>query len=106
MIYCPNCGVANREGSKFCNECGQALGLAPGIRCPMCSVMNPEENVLCSSCGARLVPLAAPEEAEEEEEPAPVRGLSLPIKPAVEEEEIEAEIPDWLRELREAAPVE
>ncbi|MGA9347505.1 MAG: zinc-ribbon domain-containing protein [Anaerolineae bacterium] len=27
MIYCPNCGTANRDGSKFCNECG--TGLAP-----------------------------------------------------------------------------
>lgn len=25
MIYCPECGTANRDGSKFCNECGNRL---------------------------------------------------------------------------------
>jgi hypothetical protein len=25
MIYCLNCGTGNRDGSKFCNECGTAL---------------------------------------------------------------------------------
>lgn len=26
MIYCPTCGTSNRDGSKFCNECGACLG--------------------------------------------------------------------------------
>lgn len=25
MLYCERCGLANREGSRFCNGCGQAL---------------------------------------------------------------------------------
>jgi hypothetical protein len=25
MIYCPNCGTSNRDGSRFCNECGTPL---------------------------------------------------------------------------------
>jgi hypothetical protein len=29
MIYCPKCGTANRDGSKFCNECGGRLPEAP-----------------------------------------------------------------------------
>jgi hypothetical protein len=31
MITCPECGRANKEGSKFCIQCGRALaGLVPG----------------------------------------------------------------------------
>lgn len=25
MIICPNCGEINKEGSKFCNECGSKI---------------------------------------------------------------------------------
>ncbi len=25
MVYCENCGLANREGSNYCNACGQSL---------------------------------------------------------------------------------
>lgn len=32
MIYCERCGVANRDGSRFCNECG--LRLASGEDAP------------------------------------------------------------------------
>jgi hypothetical protein len=28
MIYCPNCGTSNRDGSNFCNECGTRLSPA------------------------------------------------------------------------------
>ena len=31
MIYCGNCGLGNRDGSRFCNECGQRL---PGFAVP------------------------------------------------------------------------
>jgi membrane protease subunit (stomatin/prohibitin family) len=38
-IACPKCGTANPEGSKFCSNCGTALG--------------PKQ---CSNCGAELAP--------------------------------------------------
>ena len=64
MIYCPNCGTANRDGSRFCNECGRKLQSKTGIICPMCSRVNPGGNVYCDNCHARLVPLTAgPSEA-------------------------------------------
>jgi len=25
MVYCPNCGTANDEGTKFCKNCGRSL---------------------------------------------------------------------------------
>ena len=32
-MECANCGFENREGTRFCVECGTALAL----RCPTCS---------------------------------------------------------------------
>lgn len=110
MNYCPNCGTANRDGSRFCNECGHKLPSKTGIVCPMCSHINPAANVYCDKCQARLVPAApgavpAPPAAGA----APIKkGLSLPTKPADESEpEPEPEheeTPDWLMRLRAAAP--
>ncbi|MBO9371341.1 MAG: zinc ribbon domain-containing protein, partial [Chloroflexi bacterium] len=55
MIYCPKCGTANRQGSKFCNECGGPLPTT-GLRCPMCGAMNPTGNLFCDRCHTRLIP--------------------------------------------------
>jgi len=84
MIYCPNCGTANRDGSRFCNDCGADLSTAQGRRCPMCSTVNPIESTACSECGARLVPQTAP----------------------LTEAEQEAETPDWLQQLRASSAEE
>lgn len=70
MIWCPQCGTANREGSKFCNNCGTRLEPESGLKCPMCGRVNPLELETCPNCGARLKPLAAtPQAAEETGEP-------------------------------------
>ncbi len=117
MIYCPNCGTANRDGSSFCNQCGQRLGGGSRATCPFCSAENSIENIFCDACGAKLAPLVTPG-AEEREKPG-LKGLSLPTKPTGEEQELpetEAvaapsqaplgpegepeEIPDWLARLR------
>ena len=107
MIYCPNCGTANRDGSKFCNECGARLATpATGIACPECGTFNPVTRLFCQKCGARLVTVA-PEPEPEEPEGAPVTGFSLPSRllgePSEEGEEgpaaggqAEALIPEWL----------
>ncbi len=85
MIYCPSCGTANRDGSRFCNECGTKLPTTTSSLCPMCGTANPPHSLFCEKCGARLVASFA-EELEEPEAPAssvPLRkGLSLPTKPA------------------------
>ncbi len=92
MIYCPKCGTANRQGSKFCNECGSPLP-ATGLRCPMCGAINPTGNLYCDRCGARLIPAEKmPPEEEKPERPSPLKGISLPSVPLTEE--------DWLSELR------
>ncbi|MDH7490220.1 MAG: zinc ribbon domain-containing protein [Anaerolineae bacterium] len=114
MIYCPNCGTANRDGSSFCNQCGQRLGGGSKATCPFCGAENPIENIFCDACGAKLAPLVTPG-VEEKEKPT-LKGLSLPTKPAGDEEGVpdseaavpqepsapegEEEIPDWLARLR------
>ena len=121
MLYCPSCGTANRDGSRFCNSCGHKLPSKTGIMCPMCGHMNPADNVYCDNCKARLVPAApgappvAPPSDAAAASTAPIKkGLSLPTKPSEEatpspsepqpiEPEAEPE-PDWLVRLRAAAP--
>jgi hypothetical protein len=112
MIYCPKCGTANRDGSKFCNECGEKLGTQTQLKCPECGALNSVQNVFCTECGARLpsAPVAAPGA-----EAAPkIKGLSLPTKPSLSEEEpppampsaAPEDLPAWLQELSTTPPGE
>ena len=119
MVYCAHCGTQNRDGSKFCNNCGARLSPESGLRCPMCSTPNPVESVFCVNCGARLVPLTAASMPESKPPAPPIKGLSLPAKPDIPSELIEAteepaqpavpeaaaplapnELPDWIARLR------
>ena len=47
---CPHCGYHNKDGAKFCNECGNQLPLA----CRACSTENPPQSKFCNECGAAL----------------------------------------------------
>jgi hypothetical protein len=110
MIYCPKCGTANREGSRFCNDCGHKLGTHTRIKCPHCGSMNSVQNVFCDDCGGRLLP--TPDAPAGEPGPA-IKGLSLPTKAAAPEEapdggqvpdegeaaEPGGDVPAWLRAL-------
>src|SRR5262249_53372281 len=51
-MRCPSCGCENRQGAKFCNECGAPLAL----RCTACGIENPGGAKFCSECGTALVP--------------------------------------------------
>lgn len=82
MIQCTHCGTKNRDGSKFCGDCGARLVQQSGLICPMCSTPNTVENVFCSKCGARLVPLTVAPPSEKTPPPTPIKGLSLPSKPS------------------------
>lgn len=82
MIQCTHCGTKNRDGSKFCSDCGARLVQQSGLICPMCSTPNTVENVFCSKCGARLVPLTVAPVSDKTPPPTPIKGLSLPSKPS------------------------
>jgi hypothetical protein len=56
-MQCSFCGSDNRDGRKFCAECGATLVLA----CVACGVSNQPGERFCGECGR---PLAKPEKPE------------------------------------------
>ncbi|HEY7629144.1 MAG TPA: adenylate/guanylate cyclase domain-containing protein [Thermoleophilaceae bacterium] len=56
-MLCPSCQADNREGARFCRECGSALAL----RCATCGATHLEGQRFCDECGAALTPAAATE---------------------------------------------
>src|SRR5512147_1725007 len=118
MIYCPSCGTANRDGSRFCNECGTKLPTVTSSLCPTCGTLNPPHSLFCEKCGTRLI-ASLIEEPEEPETPAPSalvpKGLSLPTKspaeappaavtqsPAEPAQPVEEDLPDWMQVVQSA----
>ena len=57
-MRCAGCGEENRDGRKFCGECGAPLA-AP---CPACGTPNQPHEKFCGECGAPLgrTPSSAP----------------------------------------------
>src|SRR4051794_33336625 len=49
-MTCAACGAANREGRRFCAECGSALAAS----CPACGAANELGERFCGDCGTRL----------------------------------------------------
>ncbi|MFO7572803.1 MAG: adenylate/guanylate cyclase domain-containing protein [Gaiellaceae bacterium] len=54
-MTCPSCGHENREGRKFCSECGTPLAAG----CPSCGAANEPGEKFCGECGTPLAPGAA-----------------------------------------------
>jgi uncharacterized membrane protein YvbJ len=46
-MTCPTCGAENREGRKFCAECGTSLA----VSCPSCGTGNEPGERFCGECG-------------------------------------------------------
>jgi class 3 adenylate cyclase/tetratricopeptide (TPR) repeat protein len=55
-MKCPRCQRENREGRRFCAECGASLALP----CPSCGFSNEPGENFCGGCGARLGAPATP----------------------------------------------
>jgi class 3 adenylate cyclase len=49
-MQCPHCQFDNREGVRFCEECGAKLEQV----CPACGTAVPPGRKFCGECGARL----------------------------------------------------
>ena len=49
-MQCPKCQADNKEGAKFCGECGAKLSLI----CPQCNSENDPGNKFCNECGQNL----------------------------------------------------
>jgi class 3 adenylate cyclase len=56
-MKCPKCQFDNREGAKFCIECGTKLEFI----CSRCSHSNPPDSKFCEECGSNLT---KPKEAD------------------------------------------
>ncbi|MFH1242556.1 MAG: adenylate/guanylate cyclase domain-containing protein [Pseudomonadota bacterium] len=63
-MKCPECQFENREGAKFCLECGEKLELD----CPKCGKTFPISAKFCDECGQRLGEVAGAEKAVPEAE--------------------------------------
>lgn len=50
-MKCPKCQFENREGAKFCKECGVKLELT----CPKCGTQFTPSSKFCDECGYELV---------------------------------------------------
>jgi hypothetical protein len=49
-MRCTKCGIENREGRRFCAQCGQPLKLG----CSACGAHNEPGERFCGDCGAAL----------------------------------------------------
>ncbi len=66
-MKCPECQFDNREGVKFCEECGAKFEL----ECPACKANIPLGRKFCGECGYNIVPAREiSEEKPEAEGPA------------------------------------
>jgi len=74
-MKCPECLSDNREGAKFCNECGYKLELA----CPKCKNLTRPESKFCDECGHDLSkPFVPKESLESSQQPNMLTDTSGP----------------------------
>src|SRR3954469_10996371 len=66
-MQCSRCQAENREGRRFCGECGAALALV----CPACGFWNDGGEKFCGGCGAPLAAAPAPSSQPGPPRPAP-----------------------------------
>jgi class 3 adenylate cyclase len=50
LMLCPRCHAENREGRRFCGECGTSLA----YQCPSCGFLNEGSERFCGGCGGSL----------------------------------------------------
>jgi hypothetical protein len=62
-MRCAKCGADNREGRKFCTQCGSPLA----AKCPRCDAAIEPAEKFCGDCGVALgaSPAAAPRKPDE-----------------------------------------
>jgi class 3 adenylate cyclase len=49
-MRCTKCGADNREGRKFCAQCGAAMA----VKCARCGASNEPGEKFCGECGAAV----------------------------------------------------
>src|SRR5215471_11129770 len=56
-MKCPRCQAENREGARFCRECGALFGAV----CSSCGAKVQAESKFCDGCGTPLAAAPRPE---------------------------------------------
>jgi class 3 adenylate cyclase/predicted ATPase len=75
-MQCPQCHAENREGRRFCAECGVPLAIA----CPDCGFTNDPEEKFCGGCGKPLATTtASPKEPAQRRETPDVERRQLTV---------------------------
>jgi hypothetical protein len=74
-VTCPGCGADVDATSRFCADCGAALGR----RCPECAEPVDAAKRFCAHCGAALAREAGPPAPDAEGEHKPVTVLFCDI---------------------------
>jgi len=59
-MKCPKCQTENKEGARFCNECGTRLE----IICEKCKSRNSPGNKFCNECGQPLTKSREPSSSD------------------------------------------
>jgi len=54
-MRCSKCDADNREGRKFCADCGSPLN----VSCPKCGAVNQPDEKFCGECGTAIGASAA-----------------------------------------------
>ncbi len=58
-MLCPECGMENKSGSKFCKKCGKPLNNvkmdSKNNICPECGMENKSGSKFCKKCGTSLI---------------------------------------------------
>jgi class 3 adenylate cyclase/tetratricopeptide (TPR) repeat protein len=85
-VKCPKCQFDNREGVKFCEECGDKFE----VECPACKANIPIGRKFCGECGYALsesTEAALPKESEDDTQiPESPSGEAIPTEFAAEGE--------------------
>src|SRR5262249_4453668 len=84
-MKCPRCQTDNRDGARFCRECGATFAAV----CPSCGAKVDARSKFCDSCGTAMVaaPAAtAPFASPESHTPRHLAGKILTSKAALEGE--------------------
>jgi len=84
-MHCPRCQAENREGRRFCGECGAALS-AP---CPACRFVNEPSDKFCGGCARPLAsaePLPGKFSSPDAYTPKHLAEKILTVRPSLEGE--------------------
>ena len=80
-MRCGKCGKDNREGRRFCADCGATLA----VKCPDCGAINEPDESFCGGCGTRLAAISGAAPATPSGPGAAPDGIAVAAEPAAGE---------------------